>query len=70
MLFRSDNHIVAAFNVGRVGRLVFATKKFGNFCAKATKNLVGCIDDYPVVLNGLSVRELGAVANSIHFLIS
>lgn len=63
-----DNHVVAAFHVGRVGRFVFATQQFCHFGAQTTKNLVGCIDYHPLVLYRGSIGELGAVANGIHFL--
>ncbi len=63
-----DDHVVAAFHVGRVGRLVFATQQFCHFGAQTTKNLVGCIDYHPLVLYRGSIGELGAVANGIHFL--
>ncbi len=62
-----DDYVVAALNVGRVGGFVFSAEKFCDFCAEATKNLVGCIDNNPIVLNLLGVGEFGAVANGIHF---
>lgn len=64
-----DDDVVATFYVGRIGGFVFAAQQFGNFCAKTAKNLVGCIDNDPFVLNLLSIGEFGAVANGIHLLI-
>ena len=63
-----DDDVVAALYIGGVRGFVFAAQQFGNFCAKATENLVGGIDYYPVVLYFLSIREFGAIANGIHFL--
>ena len=65
-----DDYVVAALHIGGVAGFVFAAKKFCHFGAEATENLVGCIDNYPIMLHFLCVGEIGAIANSIHFLIS
>ena len=61
-----DDYVVATFHVGRVAGFVFAAEKFCNFCAEATENLVGGIDNNPLVLYFLSVGKFGAIANGIH----
>ena len=62
-----DNNIVATFHVGGVRRFVLTAEDFGNFSAKAAEDLVGGIDNHPVMLDSLCVRGKGFVASSIHF---
>ena len=61
-----DDDIVAALHVGGVAGFVFAAKQLCHFCAQTAENLVGGVDNHPLVLYFLSVGELGAIANSIH----
>ena len=45
-----DDDFVAALHVGAVTGFVFTAENFGNLCAKATKNLVGSVDNHPLLL--------------------
>ena len=57
-----DDDIVAAFDVGRVARLVFTTQDLCNFRAKTAEVLVGGIDKEPLFFNALRAGGYGFVA--------
>lgn len=42
-----DDYIVTAVHEGAIAGFVFSAQNFGNFCAEATKNLVGSVDNHP-----------------------
>ena len=48
-----DDDVVAAIHIGREVGLVFAAQYFCHFCAQTTQNLIRCVDDYPLLLDGL-----------------
>lgn len=61
-----DDYIVAALHVGGVAGFVFAAKQFCHFSTQTAEDLIGGVDNHPLVLYLLSVGEFGAIANGIH----
>lgn len=57
-----DDYVVSALDEGRVRRLVLAAENFRYLGAEAAENLVGGIDNHPLVFNFLSVGRSGLVA--------
>ena len=53
------NDMVAAVDMWRVGRLVFATQYGGNPGTHTTYGLISTVDNVPVALYGSLVRMLG-----------
>ena len=54
-----NNDVVAAVDMWRVGRLVFATQYGGNPGTHTTYGLISTVDNVPVALYGSLVRMLG-----------
>ena len=48
-----DDNLVAALHIGAVAGFVLSAQDFGNLCAKATKNLVGSVNNHPLLLLGI-----------------
>ncbi len=57
-----DDYIVAAIHVGRIAGLVLAAENLGDFSAKASKNLVGGVDNDPLAFNVFSADGFSSVA--------